>query len=52
MTTKDQFKLHLESQSCTKTGKSASYVSALDLLSQMLHAVPKGFLPSNQKCLN
>ena len=43
MTYKAQFKLHLESQSCTKTGKAASYVRALDLLSKILSAVPKGF---------
>ena len=41
--TKEQFKLHLESQASQRTGKAASYVRALDLLSQMLHAVPKGF---------
>ena len=43
MTAKEQFKAYLESQSSTKTGKAGSYVNALDLLSQMLRAVPKGF---------
>jgi hypothetical protein len=43
MSTKHQFKLHLESQSSRKTGKAASYVRALDLLLKMLVAVPKGF---------
>jgi putative restriction endonuclease len=43
MTTKELFKLHLESQNSQKTGKAASYVRALDLLSGMLRAVPKGF---------
>jgi putative restriction endonuclease len=43
MTAKAQFKIYLSSQSSTKTGKAASYVRALDLLSKMLGAVPKGF---------
>lgn len=43
MTTKEQFKAYLESQSSTKTGKAGSYVKALDLLARMLGAVPKGF---------
>lgn len=40
---RQQFKTYLESQSSQRTGKAASYVRALDLLSQMLHADPKGF---------
>jgi len=40
---RDQFKAYLESQSSHRTGKAASYVRALDLLSQMLLADPKGF---------
>jgi hypothetical protein len=43
MTTKEQFKLHLESQTARKTGRASSYVRALDLLSKILSAVPKGF---------
>jgi len=43
MTTKEQFKAYLESQSSTRTGKAGSYVNALDLLAKMLVAVPKGF---------
>ena len=41
--TKEQFKFYLESKSSQKTGKAASYVRALELLSRMLNAVPKGF---------
>jgi len=40
---KAQFKLHLEAQTTRKTGRASSYVRALDLLSLMLSAVPKGF---------
>jgi putative restriction endonuclease len=43
MSVKARFKLYLESQSSIKSGKAASYVRAMDLLSKMLHAVPKGF---------
>jgi putative restriction endonuclease len=43
MTTKEQFKLHLEAQTTRKTGRASSYVRALNLLSEMLAGVPKGF---------
>lgn len=41
--TKEQFKLHLESQTARKTGRASSYVRALDLLSKILSAASKAF---------
>lgn len=43
MNAREEFKSYLESQSPRKTGKASSYVRALDLLSEMLAAKPKGF---------
>lgn len=40
---KERFKSYLESESPNPTGKAASYVRALDLLSEMLKVAPMGY---------